>query len=241
VAVLFKNKWQNELIKMKTYDKNKPLFSIHIPKAGGSSFQGILKKWFGPDVYFHYFNEIDNKMPEKYEPRSGICIHGHFNKKRDFGVQDYYPAASQFITFLRDPFEILISRYFFEKRRESINRSFRDGKALNLPGDINKYLDAEINKKDYHPNILDYMPVEVTLNNYRDVFAEYFIYIGIMEDYQFSVDRLAAKLNFPSQPVEHLNKSARFMDFSPEYREKFVELHPVECAFYSYVSNNYKK
>lgn len=226
---------------MKTYDKTKPLISIHIPKAGGSTFQGILKKWFGPGLYFHYFNEIENKMPETHELRPGICIHGHFNKRRDFGIEHYYPEAGQFITFLRDPFEIVISRYFFEKKRERIARSFRDGKPLDLQDDINEYLEAEIHKENYHPNILDYMPVEITLDNYKEVIDDYFIYIGVMEDYQFSIDRLAAKLGFSSLPVEHLNKSERFMDYSPVYREKFIEHHPVEWAFYDYVSAHYKR
>jgi len=226
---------------MKTYDKNKPLISIHIPKAGGSSFREILEKWFGTGLYFHYFDEKGNKMPQQHQLRPGICIHGHFNKRRDFGIEHYYPEADQFITFLRDPFEIVVSRYFFEKRRETMNSSFRGGEPLNLTDDIDQYLDEELRKKNYHPNILDYIPVEVTLDNYKQVINEYFIYIGVMEDYQFSIDRLAVNLNFSSLSVEHLNKSERFMDFPSAYREKFIELHPVECAFYSYVLDNYKK
>lgn len=226
---------------MKTYDKNKPLFSIHIPKSGGSSFRAILAKWFGQNLYFHYFNETDNKMPRKHELRPGICVHGHYNKRRNFGIEDYYPEAEQFITFLRDPFEIVISRYFFEKRRAAEKKSFRDGEPLHLPDDVARYIEEEIRKQDYHPNILDYMPVQVTLDNYREVIDEYFIYIGILEDYRFSIDRLAAKLGRPSLPVEHLNKAERFTEVPVKYRDMFRESHPLEYAFYAYVLDNYKK
>lgn len=226
---------------MRVYDKNKPLISIHIPKCGGISFREILEKWFGADLYFHYFDEINNKMPEKHRLQPGMCIHGHFNMRRNFGIEHYYPGADQFITFLRDPFEIVVSRYFFEKSRETKNRSFRDGKPLNLADDINQYLEEEIRKEGYHPNILDYMPVRVTLDNYREVINEYFIYIGIMEDFQFSINRLAAKLHYSSLPVGHLNKSEWFKDYSSGYRKTFTASHPLECALYTYVCENYKK
>jgi len=226
---------------MKTYDRNKPLISIHIPKNGGVSFGQVLGQWFGKDLYFHYYDEIKNKFPERHRLLPGVCIHGHFNKKRNFGIQDYYPEADQFITFLRDPFEILVSRYFFVKKRYAEGRSFLAGNPLQLSKDLDEYLKMEITKKDYHPNILDYMPTEVTMSNFKEVINEYFVYIGIIEDYQFSIDRLAGKFNYPSLPVGHLNKSERFGSYSSEYKKKFIESHPVEYAFYRYVFNNYKK
>jgi hypothetical protein len=101
---------------MRKYITEKPLFSIHIPKTAGTSFQKILKCWFGDDLYLHYFDEKNNKMPEKYILKSGLCIHGHFNKKRGFGVFDYYPEADQFITIIRDPLELHLSNFFFVKK-----------------------------------------------------------------------------------------------------------------------------
>ncbi len=96
---------------MKKYNNEKPLISIHIPKCGGSSFKEVLQKWFIGGFYSHYFNEKSNKMPQKYVLSAGICVHGHFNKARGFGIKDYYPEVDQFITFLRDPFEITTSDY----------------------------------------------------------------------------------------------------------------------------------
>ena len=103
---------------MKNYNRNETLISIHIPKTGGTSLRKILRKWFGEKLFLHYFNEKDCSMPVKYEFASGICIHGHFNSRRGFGINDYYPQATQFITFLRDPFDILISRFFYEKEKK---------------------------------------------------------------------------------------------------------------------------
>jgi len=87
---------------MLNYKFSKTLISIHIPKTGGTSFKDVLYTWFGKNLFFHYYNEREGIMPVKYELLPGICIHGHFNRKRNFGVQDYYPEATQFITILRD-------------------------------------------------------------------------------------------------------------------------------------------
>ncbi len=226
---------------MKCYNKEKPLISIHIPKTGGTSLQHLLRKWFGNNLYLHYFDEINNRMPKKQTLRPGMCIYGHFSKKRHFGIEDYYPEVNQFITFLRDPFEIVVSRYFDVKKREKKGEAFRSGKPFNLTDDIDQYLETEIQKKEYHPNILDYMPVEVTFSNYKELIHEYFIYIGVTEDFQFCIDKIAEKLDFPSAPLEHTNQSPRFKEFSSDQEQRFIDLHPLEYEVYNYVLENYKK
>ncbi len=226
---------------MREYEPSRPLVSIHIPKCGGTSFSDILKGWFGSGFYRHYFNEEHNLMPESHPLGPGICIHGHFNRKRGFGVQDYYPDIDQFISIIRDPFEIIVSRYFFEKKKEKKRRSFRDGRRLELIDDINKYLDEEIQKPDYHPNILDYMPFETTFDNYKEVINECFVYIGVTDDFGFSVNSLAEKLNFSALSAGHLNKSDRYKGFSADLRERFIDLHPLVYTIYNYVLDNYRK
>lgn len=223
------------------YNKNKPLIAIHIPKTGGGSYREILKKWYGQKYFSHYFDEKNNKMPEKHDLNPGICICGHFNKRRNIGIQDYYPEVKQFITILRDPFEILVSRYFFVKKQETVGKSHRNGDVLLLSKDVDKYLEDEIYKKDYHPNILDYMPCEVTMDNYREVVEEKFIHIGIQDNFQFSMDLIAQKLGFKSEEMSHMNVSERYQSVSAKIRTVFVETHPVEYALYNYVKKKNEK
>lgn len=224
---------------MRNYDPGKPLISIHIPKAGGTSFQEILARWFPGRLYFHYFDEGKKKMPGKHALLPGSCIHGHFNSKRGFGIRHYYPEAEQFITFLRDPFEIVVSRYFDVKAREKKGEAFRDGCSYRLPEDVGHYLRHEIHKKDYHPNILDYMPAELTLENYKDIIEERFIYMGIMEDFQNSLNHLAHALGFEPAVLGHLNRSNRYQEIPPHFREVFSERHPLEYAVYYHALRKY--
>lgn len=226
---------------MKEYDKEKPLISIHVPKTGGTSLEQLLRNWFGTKLYLHYYDEKNNRPPETFPLGPGICIHGHFNKQRHFGIQDYYPGIDQMITFLRDPFEILVSRYFDVKEREKKGEAFRDGKPLRITDDLDEYLEKETREPAYHPNFLDYMPARMTAGNYKEIIHEYFVYIGVMENFQYSMERLAQRLNTTAVPPSHLNRSERSYTYSPRYKMRFMELHPLEYEIYYYVLTNHNK
>ena len=229
---------------MKKYDKENPLISIHIPKCGGSSFIEVLQKWFNGKFYSHYFNEKDNQMSPNYDLKPGICIHGHFNKKRLFGIKDYYPEADQFITILRDPFEIVVSRYFFVKRAEHAKKEgpfYFAGNPLRLEDDVNSYLKNVVSDPDYHPNLLDYMPYEMTMGNCQEILEKHFVYIGITEDIQTSVNMLASKLGFPQVEIDHQNISERYQEIEEGLKEEFIKKHPLEYAIYNYALKNYRR
>jgi len=212
---------------MRKYDKTKPLVSIHIPKAGGTSFRNVLKDWYGDKLYLHYFDEEKKKIPSKYTLDEGICIHGHFNKKRNFGIEDYYPEIEQFVTIIRDPFDIVVSRYFYVKRLEDSNKSFRNGESLILTPDVEKYLIEMISDKDYHPNILDYFPRELTLENYKSAIDEEFIYIGSIEDFEYSVMKISEKLGFTFNSPGHLNKTENKKKYTGIYKRKIYRITSI--------------
>ena len=109
---------------MMTYDKSNPLISLHIPKCAGQSFQAVMRAWFGKNLATHYYGESKQRMPKKIRTkkrfsnqyRTGLCIYGHFNNSRGFGVKDYYPEIDQFITVVRDPLETAASSYYYFRK-----------------------------------------------------------------------------------------------------------------------------
>jgi len=222
---------------MNKYDPDQPLISIHMPKAGGTSFRRVLQQWYGNKLFFHYFNETQKKMPERYDLTPGICIHGHFNSSRGFGIMHYYPEAKQFITFLRDPFDILVSRYYYVKKREVAGISFHNGKPTALEDNINDFLKREIINVHYSPNILNFFPELITKNNFKEVIEKYFIFIGFMCHYQSGINQLAEMLGFPPVVAPFENKSDRFGEVDLSLRDKFIEGHPLEYAVYNYALN----
>ena len=230
---------------MKKYDKDKPLISIHIPKCAGRSFEKVLEIWFARKLYKHYYNDEINKKPKRYSLmkffnpskfKKGICIHGHFSMIKGIGTRDYYPTVDQFITIFRDPFETKVSHYFYCKRLG--DSKFISGKKLVMKDqytDINDYFQK--NKGSY---ILNYMPYDINMGNYKDIIDKYFVYIGIAEDLQTSINILADKLGFPSVKVDQLNKSIKDEEVSEKVREDYINDNDLEYEIYNYVKANYK-
>ena len=229
---------------MAVYNPEYPLISIHIPKCAGTSFYNVLKKWFGRKLLRHYHNEKFNRPPKKHKLTAflskkfkyQICIHGHFNNKRGNGVSDYYPEVNQYITILRDPFEIHLSNYFYVKKLGK--KAFRDGKhheIIEKNLSLQQYLSYS-NRSFY----LSFLPQKISIDNYNQILDERFVYIGITEDLQASVNSLSEKLGFSTVSLPVKNISQRTEDVTEDMRNKFIQNNPLEMAIYEYALARYK-
>jgi hypothetical protein len=223
---------------MKTYDPGKGLIFIHIPKCGGMSVDRLLREWFGENFLRHGFKKTSVwYRVHPYEVKLGMCISGHFNKSTGRGVRNLYPQVDQLITFLRDPFEMALSQYFFWKRKRRAikikNGTLKEGSEHDYR-DINDFF-----KKRPKSYMLDFMPGEVTRDNFKEVINENFVYIGIVEEIQTSVQVLSKKLGFPSVKIEHSNVSPRNETVSQDIKKEFVSNNRLEYLVYNYVLTTY--
>ena len=216
---------------MREYDRNMPLIVIHVPKAGGVSSGHIFSDWYGDNFYKHYANAVTGDLPEKLdlfglnEPNNPLCLQGHFNRLRGFGIEDYYPSVTQFITILRDPFELMVSHYFYVRK---VGKTWKDQSRVPTC-DLHTFL------KDNKPNMLNHFPREITLENYKDIIEEYFIEIGITEQLDESMRRIGKKLGFEHRKnVGTLNTTERDQSVPIGFREQFMELNKLEYEVYQY-------
>ncbi len=85
------------------------------------------------------------------------------------------------------------------------------------------------------------MPYEMNMNNYKEILEKKFVYIGVIEDLQTSINVLANKLGFPTVEVEYLNTSERYQEIEEGLKEEFIMKHPLEYAIYNYALKNYKR
>lgn len=218
---------------MKTYNPKIPLISIHIPKCGGTSLTDILSTWFGKRLYLHYYDEKRAKMPERIATKtvfntykSNICIHGHFNRKRGFGVDDYYPNIDQAITFLRDPLEVQQSVFFYNHKLKNAGNLFRDGRKMEIPNDIDEFLETS------KPYFRLFLPENINSENLDYYFEKYFVHVGVMEYYEKSVQILSEKLKKKFVNVPFENKSSRFVTPSNSSVQLFLEKCKFEYDLY---------
>jgi hypothetical protein len=77
------------------------------------------------------------------------------------------------------------------------------------------------------------------MENYREILEERFIYIGITEDIQTSVDRLADKLGRAQSSIPVKNISEYSEEIPQGARDKFMEENPLEYAIYNYAREKY--
>ncbi|WP_299880742.1 hypothetical protein [uncultured Cocleimonas sp.] len=220
---------------MKKYDNSKPLILIHVPKTAGISIKEIYKSWFGNRLLFHY-SDGNNTLPPRHSlkenARDGsLCVYGHFNRAKKFGVEHYYPEVNQFVTIIREPFEMAVSGYFYVRKT---NPNWRD--QLNLQkGGLREYLES------MHSGLLNFFPQEVTNDNYVEIIEAKYVEIGVTEFLSESIARIAEKLNQQYSPemLKHLNVAKRDLDVPYELKESFMNRHKLEYSVYNYVLNKF--
>jgi hypothetical protein len=222
---------------MRPFDPEQPLIFIHVPKTAGVSVRSIFEAWFPEQLRLHYYNEVAGLMPERLDLEAETAqgappvIYGHFNRKRDFGIQQYYPEVQQFVTVLRDPVEMHISRYFYTNQELQRNawKTAPDVAALGVVEHV----------KTGHLNMLEHFPRPVTFDNYKDMIDEYFIDIACVKTLDSGLRRIATRLGKPAQSIDlpHLNATPRNFGITDRDREEFREKWPLEHAVYAYAES----
>lgn len=99
--------------------QNKTVAFVHIPKTAGSTLiRQIVPRQYSKEEIF----ETEFPFPESYERLIGLdqntkkkirFLQGHMG----FGIHRYIPQDVQYITFLREPVERVISLYCYIRRR----------------------------------------------------------------------------------------------------------------------------
>ena len=219
------------------YDRSQALIFIHVPKAAGTTTKRVFKTWFGDNLLEHYFNERTGQMPQRYDldrlhnADHPVVVYGHFNRLRGFGVRDYYPDVNQFVTILRDPYEMMLSHYFYTRKKGANWKS----RAQVPDKRLADYL------LDTTPNMLNHFPRPVTLANYKEVIDKYFIDIGFTDQLSESLERMARKLGkpFDEKDLDHLNVSEKDEEVSDQLRDKFIERNELEYMVYDYAFSRF--
>lgn len=218
---------------MRAYDPGKPLIVIHIPKAGGVSSQKFFRQWFGNGFLRHYYDERNNRPPQRYalsklhSAERPVVLHGHFNSSRGFGIEECYPEVKQFITILRDPFELSVSSYFYTRK---VGAGWKS--EAKVPAeDVETYL---LNSR---PNMLNHFPREITRSNFKDIIEEFFIEVGITEQLGKSMRDIAEKLGraYDGEMLGQHNVTERDQDVRDYVRDLFIEKNQLEYDIYNYV------
>lgn len=171
------------------------LISVHIPKTGGSSFKKILEGAFNEKILFDYNDKPMTKNDQDRNYQAEIfrlnengsiseyyeCIHGHF-----LPTKYLIPGKKhEFITWVRDPLQRVISRYNHGKRN-------KDSDIVKKKLSLENFCEIE----RYH-NIYNKYLWNFELSN--------FSFIGITENYAVSLEVFKKQFSIPFLQVEYHN------------------------------------
>ncbi len=213
----------------KAYNPSLPLISIHVPKTAGTSFRGVLKKWFKGNLLMYYPDISFQEVAHFSDLLPGQCLHGHFNRGKGFGIEQFVGENLQdkvnIITMLRNPFRMIVSLFLYYKYQapdEVINNSILVDKR---PQNFKKFFNGFLNSKHY---LFSYLLKSTSLNaNNLDQYIAQYTFIGIQEELEKSVLLLAGLLG--EKPFKPLQKNTSdysrddILDLEGLAREVFVE------------------
>lgn len=230
---------------MRQYDPQQPILYTHIPKCAGTSVVSLLRDWFGKG--YHKLNQdetrdialprVETQDEQGRWLESVKCVHGHFDHDRGYGLPYYYPEVNQYFTILRDPFDLVVSMYFFAKGRSRQGEFWHRGKPVDIR---EKFPDVSSYVKAYPRWLFNHLPQNVTLNNYRQKLEQYFVYIGIFEDLQTSINQLAKVLGKPSGELPKFNVSTYDEAVPESLRKQFYHDYPLLERIYQFALDHYK-
>lgn len=213
-------------------NKKPAYFFHHLMKCGGTSLHEILTNWFNlefdqletninRDNFLKYKYNLDNLL-------SDSCITGHFQYNGIYLHQRYpeiFERNNEFkiFTFIREPLQVRISHYYYLK-----------GKGI-FDFELCDYLLVDNNF------LASLFPCDE--NNYKEVLDRY-LFIGIVERMQESMDKLADILNKRKLKVPVVNVSVKDSqrDFiTPEFIKEFKELNKLDFLIYDYCVEKFNK
>lgn len=206
----------------------------HMPKCAGTSVRRVLANWF--TVVEDYRGGWDGDQPDPVnlaDLTSIHCLCGHFVPS----LPERYPEISKaerfrVFTFLRDPLQCALSL----RRYELANRpgAGEDDQVL----DIEKFLFRGENPM---AKLLG-----ATFDTYEAVLDQY-IFVGIFEELQESMNRLADLLGKPTAVLPRLNVTQEFEDSSEaqalptDILAKFREQNALDYLLYEHSLSNFKE
>ena len=162
--------------------------SIHIPKTAGVSIRNIPKEHFGPGFVLYYWQITDAWGQVLAEvPSDATCVHGHYQADQ---LANTFPDSA-LITWVRDPAERVVSSYYHRLRDP----------------DWQHPVCEELHRRKL--SLTGYAALPLVRNEMSHFFGsklpEDFFFIGIVEEFDRSLARMAQMLGITAAPLRRGN------------------------------------
>lgn len=229
------------------------LIFVHIPRAGGSSMWRILRQVYGrrmKRVVGHGLERTYDEVRDLALERADAydVIGGHV----PFGIARGSPRPVRYITVLRDPTDLVLSRYFKRSRPEvQARKKMRRGEAgavgLAAPGSEERLVDivsgqranpmtkvlCSAHQPRRQPNL---KVTRAHLAEAKENLERHFAAVAFVERYADSVAAMAERLGWSAVPqVEARNRGVgRPKGYPAEIYEVGRRVHALDYELYDF-------
>lgn len=233
-----------------TSKHNTMIISVHIPKTAGRSFRSLLQTKFESGFRDDYkdspLNKKENERIENCENfkkeyrlykkflhklKKTECIHGHF---LPYKYNSHLSNKNdQFVTWLREPTERLISHYFYRKKVYQETVETPNQKIFHDYGSFEEFCFSEKMQNAYDKYLYKF-PIEN------------FSFIGIVEHFEedlkyFSQNFLNTKIeDIPRKGTNSYKDQLSCLE-DTDFIKKIKEFHSKDYSIYENALNIRKK
>ncbi len=222
---------------------------MHIPKAAGSTLHGILERQYPKSGIYdidtsRLHESIDEfKQLERDKKLNILLLKGHI----PFGLHEYLPQQSRYLTMLRDPVNRVISHYNYAARRqdhylhETIIKNKMSLKDYVSSGISHEIDNAQVRLLSGHDDDLPIGSCDaLLLEQAKHNLATWFDVIGIVERFDESVLLMREKLNWRWSPIYVSRKVRKHKtpnkEMSQELRASILKYNELDFKLYAFAN-----
>jgi hypothetical protein len=204
---------------------NTPIISLHIPKCGGSSLHNIFFKYLIRYFNIHsFYPDIGVNLPHDWKQERTI-IHGHFVRWQNQSVEDVCPDTPNYITILRDPYDVCVSAYHYGRKTGA------EWAKISFPNFIDWWA-----QNSYGP-LLGALPIWEKSESLQD-FINKFILIGSLNHFDKYIESISKIFSIEISELVKTNVSDEKLDL-PNLRHQLIEAHPRDFELFNHVNDIY--
>lgn len=217
---------------------------IHIPKTAGTSFRRLLDKQYPGHkllpLYepYPYTPEVLARLKRQAQQATACIGHVPFGIDRQLGID------ARYVTFLRDPVERVVSYYRHNQRHANARFHQQIKEGMTLADLVRSGIDAECHNNmtrmisgiGDNRRLTDRAVLEQAIDNIE----RRFLFIGLTEQFDQSVDLLGSRLGWRRQglvkPALNRAPDQKRFPLDEQTRALVLEYNDLDLALYRYVA-----